>query len=185
MFTIETQTHVNGIHGAAILNFLLHCTDSQYQAWWPGTHLAFHTLTRRPGDVGNRVYMDEFIGQRRVKLHGVLTAVAPGRKIVWQMVQIIRLPVWLTLQTADDGRGVTLTHTVCAGFAGPGRVLDPLFRLYFSDKFRRALDAHVKTEFARLRDLLTRQPKAHRAADRGEYLRSLMKPARTPVPVDR
>jgi hypothetical protein len=35
-----------------------------------------------------------------------------------------------------------------------GRILDPLFRRYFSDEFAVAMDEHARTEFALLRDHL-------------------------------
>jgi hypothetical protein len=73
---------------------------------------------------------------------------------VWQLKKVFPLPVWLTLKLADDAAGVTLTHTIRAGFDGLGQFFDPLFRLYFSDEFACAMDEHVKTEFPKLRDLL-------------------------------
>jgi hypothetical protein len=60
-------------------------------------------------------------------------------------------------------------------------VLDPIFRAYFTDSFCRALDAHVKTEFPRLRDLLARQPKPRRGADYGVPLPTPLQKARGPV----
>lgn len=154
MIELQSQVHVAGASGADVLNFMLACTDEQYQAWWPGMHLAFHTLTRRPGDVGNTVIMDEIVGPRRIKLHGIVTQVMPGKKIVWQFKQIIRLPARLILEAADDNEGVMLTHTLQAGFKGIGSILDPLLRLYFSDEFARAMDEHARTEFPMLGELL-------------------------------
>jgi hypothetical protein len=73
---------------------------------------------------------------------------------VWQFKKGIALPVWLTLDLVDDVEGVAITHTIEAGFRGPGRLIDPLLRLYFSDQFEQAMDEHVRTEFPKLRDLL-------------------------------
>jgi hypothetical protein len=67
---------------------------------------------------------------------------------------VIKLPVRLSLDLTDDESGVAITHTIEAGFKGPGRLLDPLIRLYFSRKFAAAMDDHVKTEFPLLRDRL-------------------------------
>ena len=83
-----------------------------------------------------------------------LVRVAEPTKIVWQLKNGIPLPVWLTLELVDDAAGVTITHTIRAGFDGLGQLFDPLFRLYFSNEFEYALDEHVKTEFPMLRDLL-------------------------------
>jgi hypothetical protein len=70
MIAIESRVHVTGMGGAQLVDFMLNCTDGQYQAWWPGTHLSFHTVKRRPGDAGNLVYMDEFVGKRRIRVKG-------------------------------------------------------------------------------------------------------------------
>jgi hypothetical protein len=49
---------------------------------------------------------------------------------------------------------------------GRGAALDPLFRLYFTRRLQRALDAHVRTEFPLLRDLL-KSRQALRAPEAG------------------
>lgn len=154
MITMQSKVRVADASGADILDFMLNCTDQRYQAWWPGTHLAFHTVERRPGNVGNVVYMDEYVGRRRIKMRGVVAEVVPGKKIVWQFKQIIRLPARLILETADDDEGVMLTHTLQAGFKGIGSLLDPLLRLYFSDEFARAMDEHAQAEFPMLGEIL-------------------------------
>ncbi len=154
MLTIQSQLHITGIRGKEFIGFLLNCTDRQYQAWWQGTHLQFHTIKRTPNDIGNIVYMDELVGKKRVKMMAIVTEVVPGRKVVWQMKKIIRLPVWLSIDLADDAEGVTLTHTISAGFKGVGKILDPSLRLYFSNEFSEAMDEHAQIEFPKLRDLL-------------------------------
>ena len=154
MITVQSTIRVADANGADILEFLINCTDQRYQAWWPGTHLVFHTIKRRPGNIGNIVYMDEYVGRRRLKMHGVVREAMPGKKIVWQVKWIVPLPVHLTLEADQDDEGVTLTHTIQAGFEGIGRLLDPLFRLYFSDEFAQAMDEHAQTEFPMLGELL-------------------------------
>ena len=101
--------------------------------------------------------MDEDIGARRVRMTAILIESIPGGRITWQLRKIIRLPVWLSLELEDDDDGVTITHTIRAGFAGAASILDPLLRIYFSESFTRALDEHVKTEFPKLRDMLHRR----------------------------
>ena len=157
MISMQSTTEVAGLSGADLVDFMLHCTDREYQAWWPGTHLAFHTIERRPGNVGNVVYMDEFVGKRRVRMTGVVTEVVPGKKLVWQFKKVLRLPAHLILEAADEENGVTITHTLQAGFRGIGRLLDPLLRIYFSEEFKKAMDEHARTEFPMLRKLLGRQ----------------------------
>ena len=154
MLTLETVIHVDGLRGSDVFDFLLRCTDEQYRRWWPGTHLRFHTLRRHVEDVGNLVTMDEFVGRRRVRLQGVVIEAVPGTRIVWRLKKGVPLPGWLCLDLVDDDAGVTIRHTVRAGLGGIGRALDPLLRLYLSAGFVRDLDAHVRAEFARLRDLL-------------------------------
>jgi len=154
MITLRTQLAVPGVTGTEVTDFFLNCTDAEYQRWWPGTHLSYHTINRVPGDVGSLVVMDEYIGDRRVRAKGVVTEVEPGKRVVWQLVKLIRLPVWFTLECVDRDGALHLTHTVEAGFQGIGRVLDPLIRLYFSERFAKALDEHVRTEFPKLRDML-------------------------------
>ena len=137
-----------------MIEFLLRCDDTEYQRWWPGTHLRFHTLGPRPGEVGSAVFMDEYVGTRRVRLTAVVAEVVPGRRIVWQWRPLGRVPVRLVLELDEDATGVAITHTIRAGLDGVGRLLDPLLGLFFSADFERALDEHVRTEFPRLGSLL-------------------------------
>jgi hypothetical protein len=98
--------------------------------------------------------MDECVGEYRLRTAAVVCALEPGRKIVWQLKSGITLPVWVTLDLADDAAGVVITHTIEAGFRGLGRLFDPLLYLYLSLDFERAVDEHVRTEFPKLRDFL-------------------------------
>jgi hypothetical protein len=154
MITLCTQIHVSGVNGVQVTDFLLNCTEEEYQRWWPGTHLSFHTIKRVPGDVGNLVSMDEFIGDRRVKVEGVVTEMQPGKRLVWQFRKLVRWPVRLRLQLDEEDDALRLTHTIEAGFNGFGRILDPFFRLFFSRRFAVAMDQHVRNEFPKLRDIL-------------------------------
>jgi hypothetical protein len=157
---------VEGIAGRQITDFLLDGTDDQYQAWWPGVHLHLRTLARgyRGDHVGERVLMDEFIGHRRVRMVGEVVQAVPGRRIVWRLrAGVVRLPVRLNLDLDTSAGGVDLRHTITAGWRGPGRLLDPIFGCYFTRGFAAAMDAHVHTEFPRLRDLPADNPSAQPA----------------------
>jgi hypothetical protein len=154
VITIQTRTYVPGLSGKEIFNFLLNPTDRDYQRWWTGTHFKLHLVKQVDGGVGSVVYMDELIGALRVKMTGVVIEAMRGRKITWQLKKVLRLPVWLSLELNDDSDGVSITHTIRAGYNGPGKALDRILRLYFSDAFTRALDEHVRTEFPKLRDTL-------------------------------
>ncbi len=140
--------------GKEITDFLLQCDDERYQKWWPGVHLQFHTIKRHPGNTGNVVYMDEFVGRHRVKMKGVVVNVIPGKKLLLQFKKLIRLPAWLLMEFEDKDGGVFIRHVITAGYTGIGTLLDPLLKLHFSDDFQKAMDEHVKTEFPRLRNLL-------------------------------
>ncbi len=94
MVTIKTEVDVEGLTGKAIYDFLINCTSEEYQKWWKGTHLRYRTLKRYPGNIGNVVLMDEYIGKYRVALNGVVLRAVPGVQIVWQMKKIVKLPAW-------------------------------------------------------------------------------------------
>ena len=155
MIRYTTTVEVARLSSKDVYDFLLNCTDRQYQRWWPGTHLAFHTLKRTPTTVGNLVYMDEYVGDFRLKFHGIVKEAVPHRTIVWQMRKFgMLLPAWVSLNLSDTATGVTIIHTMAAGFRGIGRFLDGLLRLYVSPKFGYQMAAHAHTEFHKLRDLL-------------------------------
>jgi hypothetical protein len=136
--------------------FLLHPSDREYQRWWEGTHLELHPVKGSGERIGDIVYMDELVGRRRIMLEGVLVESIPGRTITWQLKKLVKLPAWLSLELEDDDRGVTITHTIRARFERIGRILDPMFRAYLSEKFARAMDDHVRAEFPTLETLLHR-----------------------------
>jgi hypothetical protein len=137
MIEIRTVTHVAGLKGIEVTAFLLNPTDTEYRMWWKGTHLQLHPLMGSTGS-GEAVYMDEYIGARRVRMTAILIESIPGGRITWQLKKIFKLPVWLSLELEDEDDGVTITHTIRAGFADVGRIPDPLFRMYFSESFTRA-----------------------------------------------
>lgn len=154
MIVLQTTTYVPGLHGQEIYDFLTHPDDRSYQRWWLGTHLQLHLVGGGDGGVGSEIHMDEYIGTHRLRMNAVVVEAVSGRRLVMRMKKLIRLPATLTLEFADDVGGVRIVHTVRAGYAGLGRVLDSLLRLHFTPVFERALDAHVHTEFSKLRELL-------------------------------
>lgn len=157
MLTLESEMTVPGLTGREVADFMLDCDDDRYRAWWPGTHEAFHVVEPGSGadHVGDRVWMDELVGDRHLRMAAVVVAVTPGERIVWRLVPWgLRLPVRLALTLQDQPDGVRLRHTLTAGWAGWGRMLDPLWRLYFTRAFAAAMDRHACTEFPRLGKLL-------------------------------
>lgn len=158
MLVIESRVDVPGLTGRDVTDFMLDCTDEKYQGWWPGTHLQLHVLGQTAGGVGDVVVMDEFVGRRRLRLRGIVEAVEPGRRLVWRFRKVLPLPARLSLELSPVPDGVSVRHTITAGWSGAGRLLDPLLRLYFTPRFRSDLEAHVRTEFPLLRDYLRSAP---------------------------
>jgi uncharacterized protein YndB with AHSA1/START domain len=158
MFSIATRMHVAGLSGQEITDFLSTCDDEAYRRWWPGTHFHLHTVKGTPGSVGRVVFMDELVGNRRVKLTCELVDLMPGRKLVWQVRRpLFRLLVRLVFQLKDDDTGVQIVQSIQAGFSGFAGFLDPIFRLFFPASFAAAKDEHVRTEFPKLRDFLRQE----------------------------
>ena len=155
MITMKTEVNVKGISGKDVSDFLLNCTDEDYQRWWNGTHLSFHTIKRYPNNLGNLVYFDEYVGRYRLKFNGVVTEIVPGKKLVWQMIKIVKLPGWLILEFEDSSDGVRIIHTLTVGFRGIGRIFDPILRMYFSDEFEKEMDKHAQIEFHKLAEILS------------------------------
>jgi hypothetical protein len=164
MITIQSTTHVQGITAREIVDFLLNCNDQEYQAWWPGTHLAFHTVKRRCNNLGNLVYMDEWIGRWRVRTMADLVQIGPGNRLVWQLRKLIPLPATLSLELADDSAGVTVLHTIRAGFTGIGSIVDLVIRAFFPNDFAKAMHEHVQTEFSLLAKMIRRRTKCVNSA---------------------
>lgn len=155
MIALRTEVEVAGISGRSVSDFMLNCTDADYQNWWPGTHLAFHTTRRFPNGLGNLVYFDEYVGRRRLKFEGVVVKSIPGKEIVWQMKKVVRWPAWLALEFEDSDEGVVIAHTIKAGFGGIGRLLDPLLRLFLTRSFEQDLKEHARIEFTKLSRILS------------------------------
>ncbi len=155
MFSLITRTHVAGLSGREITDFLSTCDDDGFRWWWPGTHFHLHTAKGTPGTPGSVIFMDELIGPRRVKVRCELVELVPGRKLVWQLRgPLFRLPVKLIFQLEDDEGGVNAEHAIEVGYAGPGAFLDPLLRLFFPARFSADKDEHVRSELPKLKDLL-------------------------------
>ena len=80
MLAIESRVTVPGLTASQVTSFMLDCSDAGYQKWWPGVHLHLHKLASGSADhVGDEVFMDEFIGSRRLRMTGVVVHAEPGR----------------------------------------------------------------------------------------------------------
>ena len=155
MIEIRTVVQLTGVSGKKISDFLLHCTDREYQNWWPGTHLVWHTKRQFPDDVGNVVYFDEYVGRRRLKLDAVIIQCIPGKEIIWQMQKFVRFPAWLVIRFEDNDEGTVITHTLKAGLPSLGKAFDGLFRFFFTKQFEKEMDEHAQTEFRKLATILS------------------------------
>ena len=83
MLTLETKTLVERLTGGEIFDFLVNPSDREYRRWWPGVHLELHTLSRANGHVGDTVFMNEYVGARRVRLMGIVVEAVSGKRLVW------------------------------------------------------------------------------------------------------
>ncbi len=155
MIKFKTEINVKHTSGKAISEYFLNCTDEDYQKWWEGTHLSFHTIERHPNNLGNLVIFDEYIGGRRLKFIAKVIEIIPGRKLVWQMKKVISLPGWLTLEFEDTDDGVKITHILGAGLEGIGKIFDPLLKIYFSKNFEKEMEYHAQIEFQKLAKILS------------------------------
>jgi hypothetical protein len=156
MLTFRTEVEVEGVTSKAIHDFLINCATEEYQKWWKGTPLRYDTLKRYPDNVGNVVFMGEYIGEHRLIMKAVILRAIPGSEIVLQMKKGVRLPVRLSLSFEEGQNGVKVIHEITVGFNGIGRVLDAVFRVFLSKDFERAMDEHAKTEFPELQAILKR-----------------------------
>lgn len=154
MIKIQSEIIVSGITSQEIFNFMLNCKDEDYQAWWPGTHLKWHTTERYPGDVGNLVYFEEIVGNHRLKFNGIVTEVVPYEKLEWQMIKGFRLPAWLTIEFNEQQDTVQILHSLIIDLKGIGRIFEPLLSVIFKGHVATELDLHAQTEFPMLAELL-------------------------------
>jgi hypothetical protein len=154
MVVLHTRVFVKVITGKQVTDFFVNCTDSDYQKWWEGTHLEFHTVQRTTDVIGSLVYFDEYVGKHRLKFKGRITGYVAGKRLEYRLAKGLLMPAWLVLELEDRPDGVVIVHTVKAGYQGMGKMLDPLIRLYLSSEFEEALNKHADTEFSRLGDLL-------------------------------
>ena len=115
MLTLQTQIRVDHITGTQIFDFFVDPDDRAYQRWWPGTHLQFHALERHEDHVGDVIYMDEYVGKRRVRMSVIVLDAVPGKTLVWQFKKGNQAPVRVTFDFADYDGGVAITHTIQAG----------------------------------------------------------------------
>ena len=153
---------VDSMSAKDVYGFMLNCTDELYNQWWPGTHLAFHTIERKPNDLRNLVYFDEMVGKRRLRYHTIVTKANQNREIEWQLKKPVLLPVRFNLQVQDiDSGGVQITSQLTIGSDSiGGRLIAFGARFYMTSKFKADLSQHAHTEFQMLAELLRSKSEA-------------------------
>ena len=154
MVILKTNVKVKGITTKDIYDFMLNCTDEDYQKWWKGTHLQFHTVKRYPENLGNLIYVDEFVGKYRVKGYAVITKLVPYSEMMWQIKMKIKIPAWFIMKFNELSDGIEILHIISAGFNGVGRIFDPLIRLILNEDFDREVIKHAHEEFPKLAEML-------------------------------
>jgi hypothetical protein len=150
MITHRTCVDVAAVSPRQLYESLARPTDQAYRRWWPGTHLRFHVLRRDSwtSPIGDVVRMDERVGARRLRFDAVVRVAEPAHRIVWQLRVGVLLPAWLDITLRATPQGTRVEHELRLGWTGlPGRLTDPLMRLYFSPAFADALTVHATTEF--------------------------------------
>jgi hypothetical protein len=139
-------------------DFMLNPSDDSYSQWWPEEHLQFHTVKNgNIHHIGDEVYYDEYIGQkRRLAFRAVVIVANRPNRIVWQMKKAgIRLPAYLELELSDSPSGLRIKHELKIGYcSGPLKVLDIITACYFNKAFYAALEKHCRTEWPKLADYL-------------------------------
>lgn len=184
MFKLETRAHVTGLSARAAYDFMIVPPAHDFQTWWPGTHLVSRVLRQgvasdgKPCDVGTRIYLEQMIGPFHVRETADIVAATPGRSFTRQVIVAgLRLPIFITFDLEDDRTGVTITHTIRAGFCGVGRLLDPLFRLYFTKRFAAELDEHLRIEYVLLREVVKPEPQPAAAVAQQATRQTVQMPA--------
>jgi len=156
MVKLQTIVNVRGITSKDIYDFMLNCTDADYQRWWKGTHLFCHTVKSYPGNIGNLIYADEFVGKYRIKGNAIITKLVPYSEMVYQIKTIVKIPAWFTMKFEDLEDGINIIHIIEAGFHGTGKIFDPIIRLFLNDDFETNLNAHAHEEFPKLAEMLAK-----------------------------
>jgi hypothetical protein len=156
MKQIKSIIQLEGISGNSILDFLINCDTEKYNQWWEGTHLDLYTIKKFPNNIGNIMYMDEYVGKYRLKFKGIVENYIPGKLLLWRFLFLgIKMPFWLSLEVEQiDNNNIKLIHTVYGGFKGIGKIFNIFIKKYFSDDFRKAMDEHAHEEFPKLKELL-------------------------------
>ena len=157
MIKFQTITLIPHATSKQVTDFFINCPTSKYKEWWPGTHLEFYTITRTKNNIGNIIYMDEYVGKHRLKFKARISKYKSGKIIEYQFMKGLLLPAWLTMEFKNTPNGVTVKHTVRIGYNGFRKCLDVFIKLYFSNVFEQELNKHAKTEFIKLGNLLNQQ----------------------------
>lgn len=154
MITFRTITQLQGLSADHLSDFMIDCNDEDYQRWWPENHLHFHTIVHRPGEIGNIVFFDEYVGKTRLRTEAVVRRYERGKLIEWQMKRLISLPVRIILSIRALPSGLEIDHVVAIGYNGIPAILDPFIRLLVPKGLESELDDHVRTEFGKLGPVL-------------------------------
>ena len=153
MICFQTEVNVAQLTGKQISDFMLHCTDPQYQKWWPSTHFSYHIRRSNNKTIGNIYYFDEFVGPYRLRFKARISAYIPGQFLEWQLIRIIPLPAKLSLRFADTAVGTQLTHQLSIGFRGIGKLLDTIIKSLIPKDLGSFLNDHARHEFALLSEV--------------------------------
>ena len=138
-------------------DFMINPNTEDYTRWWPEEHLQFF-MTKRGDEnhLGDEVYYDEFLGEkRRLAFRAVIIAADRPGRAAWQMKKAgMKLPAVLSLEMQDSPDGLHIKHELRIGYNGLGKLFDPFIRLYATKSFLDALGKHCRAEWPMLAELL-------------------------------
>ncbi len=155
------KSRLEGAVAAEFFGFMVDPPQEIYARWLPDEHHEFHIVRRsQTTPVGDLIFFDQHIGKKhRLTFYAITRTADKPDHVLFQMRRCgINLPGYLDLQFHDTADGLCLTETISMGFNGPGKLIDPILRLFFSKSFFNDMDGHHKREWANLAEILHERP---------------------------
>jgi hypothetical protein len=156
------KSELHGAAAAEFFSFMIHAPQEIYAHWLPDEHHEFHVIKHsKTTPIGDLIFFDQHIGRKhRLTFYAITRVAEKPNHVLFQMRRFgINLPGYLDLQFQDTADGIRLTETIKIGFNGPGRVLDPVIRLFFNKAFFNEMNGHHTREWANLAEILRQDRK--------------------------
>ena len=143
-------------NATSFYEFMVDPPAEVYKNWLPEEHNQFHIVRHSDNSpINDLIYFDQNIGNKyRLKFHAITRKAKKPNHIAFQMRKFgVNLPGYLELDFLDTDEGLELTETLRIGFNGPGKVLDPLIKMFAKGFFKELIEHH-KREWQSLSDIL-------------------------------